>query len=235
MRQKLVTPYPLLDKATGGELGGDRRGAHDAGRRLRLLRISSRPAATRRRGSTATTGNGKADVTATVDIPQAKAIDPRVDGKLELVARLTGAPDDLGAEVKATLGAGRLLDRKTTGVTLDGRGEPHHRPPRRERRSLTGDIDGQPLAGSAHVAEGADGGWAIDNLGLSLASARLTGALDDRRGPPRDRRDRLQREEPRRSLAARSHKTRRRASGEDHRLGPTAAGSPPRSSPTATA
>ncbi len=75
---------------------------------------------------------GKADVGATVEIPQAKAIDPRVDGKLDLVARLTGTPDDLGAEVKATLGAGRLLDRKTTGVTLRGRGEPHHRPPRRQ-------------------------------------------------------------------------------------------------------
>jgi translocation and assembly module TamB len=43
--------------------------------------------------------------------------------------------------------------------------------------SLTGDIDGQPLAASGHIARNADGGWTIDDLGLSLASARMTGAL----------------------------------------------------------
>ena len=33
------------------------------------------------------------------------------------------------------------------------------------------------MQGSAHVAKTADGGWAADNLALSLASARLDGAL----------------------------------------------------------
>ncbi len=173
--QRLATPYALLDKAIGGELGvtGVARTTPGGGFGFSNLVASGRNATARLDGDYR---QGKADVSAAVDIPQATAIDPRVDGKLDLVARLTGAPDDLGAEVKATLGAGRLLDRKTTGVTFAAvashlTGNPD------ARGALSGDIDGQPLAGSGHIAEGADGGWSIDDVTLSLASAKLAGAL----------------------------------------------------------
>ena len=43
--------------------------------------------------------------------------------------------------------------------------------------SLAGAIDSHPLQGSAHVAKTADGGWAADKLAVSLASARLDGAM----------------------------------------------------------
>ena len=85
-------------------------------------------------------------------------------------------PDDLTASLKATLSEGRLLDRKTSGLTLEAQAS-HLTGLLEAKASLSGDIDGNPLQGSAHVARRADGGWAIDNLGLSLASAHLDGAV----------------------------------------------------------
>ena len=94
-----------------------------------------------------------------------------VIGLAAVVAALTGTPDDLGGSLKATHGEGRLLDRKTSGLTLEA--EVSHLTGLLEAQaSLSGDIDGHPLEGSAHVARRADGGWALDNLGLSLASAQ---------------------------------------------------------------
>ena len=78
--------------------------------------------------------------------------------------------------MNATLGAGRLLDRKTTGVALTARAV-HITGALEAGAKLTGDIDGQPLTGSAYVAKRADGGWTLDNLALSLASASLSGGL----------------------------------------------------------
>jgi len=170
----LVTPYPILDKVIGGELTvtGAARLTPD-GFGFSDLKATGRNGSARLDGDYRT---GKADLTAAALIPQAKAIDPRVEGKLELVAKLSGAPDDLGAEVKATLGAGRLLDRKTAGVALTAEAS-HLTGPIDAKSSLTGDVDGQPLAGSGHLTKRVDGGWAVDGLGLSLASARLAGDL----------------------------------------------------------
>ncbi len=172
---KLVTPYAILDRAIGGDLAvtGGVRSTPGGGFGFSDLRAVGRNATAQLDGDYR---GGKANVSATVDIPQAKALDPRVEGKVQLVASLTGAPDDLGAEVNATLGAGRLLDRRTTGVALTAKAV-HITGVPEAGAKLTGDIDGQPLSGSGYLAKRADGGWTLDNLALSLASASLSGAL----------------------------------------------------------
>ena len=118
----------------------------------------------------------------------------------------------------ATLDAGRLLDRRTTGVALTAKAV-HITGAVEAGAKLTGDIDGQPLSGSGYLAKRADGGWTLDNLALSLASASLSGAISVGADRHRHRRRELRRQEPRRSLAPGSHQARRRASGQDHRLG----------------
>ena len=91
-------------------------------------------------------------------------------------AALSGTPSDLTAALKANLGEGRLLDRKTSGVALEALAN-HVTGLIDANASLSGDVDGHALQGSMHVAKHDDGGWTVDNLGLSLASARLAGAL----------------------------------------------------------
>ncbi len=172
---RLVTDYPLVDKFTGGDLrltGAARRTPYGGFGFTDLV-------ATGAHGSALLNGDyakDKVALDARIDLPQAEALDPRIVGHAAVIAALTGKPDDLGASLTATLSGGRLLDRKTSGLTLEAEAS-HITNLLEARASLSGAVDGHPLQGSAHVARRADGGWAVDTLGLSLASARLDGVV----------------------------------------------------------
>ena len=213
----LATAYPMLDRVTGGDLrltgaartmpgGGfgftDLHGERSAWLGATQRRFRARQGEPRRQ----------------VDVPQASVLDPRVSGKAEIVATLTGVPDDLNAVLKATLSEGRLLDRKTSGITLEAQAT-HITGQVEATASASGDIDGHPLQGSAHVAKTADGGWRVDNLALTLGLGAARGLRRDRRGSAGEWRAQLQRDESRRSLAARADQDERRASGEGERFG----------------
>ena len=172
---KLATNYPILDRVIGGNLDvtGAARLTPGGGFGFSDLLASGQHGSARLNGEY---GPEKVDLGARIEVPQAQVLDPRVTGKAEIAGALSGAPSDLTAALKATLGEGRLLDRKTSGLTLEALAN-HITGPVEANASLSGDVDGHPLQGSAHVAKGGDGGWVVDNLGLSLASARLAGAL----------------------------------------------------------
>jgi translocation and assembly module TamB len=172
---KLATNFPMFDRATGGtlDLTGAARLTPGGGFGFSDLLASGQHASARLNGEY---GRDKVDLGARVEIPETQILDPRVSGKAEIAAALSGAPSDLTAALKANLGEGRLLDRKTSGVALEALAN-HVTGLIDANASLSGDVDGHPLQGSMHVAKHDDGGWAIDNLGLSLASARLAGAL----------------------------------------------------------
>ncbi|HSU99356.1 MAG TPA: hypothetical protein VLI91_04555, partial [Roseiarcus sp.] len=172
---KLVTPYPLLDKATGGtlDLTGEVRLTPGGGFGFSNLLASGQHGSARLNGEY---GRETVDLGARITIPAAQVLDPRVSGKAEIAAALTGTPSDLTAALKANLGEGKLLDRTTKGIALEALAN-HVTGLIDANATLSGDVDGHPLQASAHVAKHPDRGWAIDNLGLSLASAKLTGAL----------------------------------------------------------
>ena len=171
---RLATAYPMLDRLTGGDLrltGAARiiRGGFG----FTNLLASGAHGSARLNGDF---GRDKVNLDASVDVPQAGVLDPRVSGEAQIAAKLTGVPDDLNAAVKASLSEGRLLDLKTSGVTLEAQAS--HITGRIEANaSASGDIDGHKLQGSAHLAKTADGGWRLDDLALSLASAQLKGAV----------------------------------------------------------
>jgi translocation and assembly module TamB len=169
----LTTAFPMIDRVTGGNLRltGAARATPGGGFGFTDLMASGVHGSARLNGDFE---RDKVDLNAAIDVPQASVLDPRVSGKAEIIATLTGVPDDLNAAVKATLGEGRLLDRKTSGVTLDAQAT-HITGQIEANASASGDIDGHQLQGSAHVLKTADGGWRVDNLALSLASAKLAG------------------------------------------------------------
>jgi translocation and assembly module TamB len=171
---KLATNTPMLDRATGGTL--DLTGAArltPGGFGFTDLLARGQHGSAQLNGEY---GRDKVDLGARVEIPQTQVLDPRVSGKAEIAAALSGTPADLTAAVKANLGEGKLIDRKTSGIALEALAN-HVTGLIDANATLAGDVDGNPLQGSAHVARHEDGGWAIDNLALSLASARLAGAL----------------------------------------------------------
>jgi translocation and assembly module TamB len=172
---RVATNFPIFDRATGGtlDLTGAARLTPGGGFAFSDLLASGQHASARLNGEY---GRDKVDLGARIEIPETQALDPRVSGKAEVAAALSGTPSDLTAALKANLGEGRLLDRKTTGIALEALAN-HVTGLIDANASLSGDVDGHALQGSMHVAKHDDGGWAIDNLGLSLASARLSGAL----------------------------------------------------------
>ena len=172
---KLATNYAMLDRATGGTLDvtGAARLTPGGGFGFTDLLARGQHGSAQLNGEY---GRDKVDLGARVEIPQTQVLDPRVSGKAEIAAALSGTPSDLTAALKANLGEGKLLDRKTSGIALEALAN-HVTGLIDANATLTGDVDGNPLQGSAHVARHDDGGWAVDNLALSLASARLAGAL----------------------------------------------------------
>ena len=172
---KLATNFPMFDRATGATLNvtGAARLTPGGGFGFSDLLATGQHGSARLNGEY---GRDKVDLGARVEIPETQVLDPRVSGKAEIAAALSGTPSDLTAALKANLGEGKLLDRKTSGVALEALAN-HVTGLIDANATLSGDVDGHALQGSMHVAKHDDGGWAIDNLALSLASARLAGAL----------------------------------------------------------
>ena len=172
---RLATAYPLLDRVTGGELHvtGAARSTAGGGFGFTDLVATGAHGSARLNGDF---GRDQANLQARFDLPQASALDPRVSGRVQALATLTGPPDDLSATVKATLAEGQLLDRRAAGLTLSATAS-HITGLLDAKAALSGDVDSHPLQASAHVAKTAEGGWAADTIALSLASARLAGAL----------------------------------------------------------
>ena len=208
----LVTNFPILDRITGGDLklAGAARTLPGGGFGFTDLVAAGQHGSARLNGDY---GRDKVDLNAKVDVPEAQVLDPRVAGKAQVVASLAGAPSDLGANLKATLGDGRLLDRRTSGLALEA-SVSHISGLVDANATLTGDVDGRPLQGSAHVAERAEGGWVANNLALSLASARLAGNLTLDADRLANGTVSFSAAKSRRSLAARSDEARRRCRGQ---------------------
>jgi translocation and assembly module TamB len=172
---RLATGHIILDRMIGGELSltGGARSLAGGGFGFDNLLLIGKHASARLNGSVL---HEKADLDASIDVPQAQFLDPRIAGKAELLVGLTGSLDHLDASLKATLGEGRLLDRPTSGLAFEARASDITGLVDASA-SLRGDIDRQALAGSGHLGRHADGGWVADNLAVSLASARLAGNL----------------------------------------------------------
>src|SRR5208282_3463329 len=114
---KLATGYPILDRVTGGtlDLTGAARLTPGGGFGFSDLLASGQHGSARLNGEY----GPKVELGARIEVPQTQVLDPRVAGKAEIAGALSGAPSDLTAALKATLSEGRLLDRKTSGVTFE--------------------------------------------------------------------------------------------------------------------
>jgi translocation and assembly module TamB len=172
---RLATGVPILDRITGGDLSltGQARLTPGGGFGFTDLVATGAHGSARLNGDY---GRDKVALDAGIDVPQAQLLDPRIVGKAAIVAALTGAPAHLDANLKASLGEGRLMDRPTSGLTLEARAS-DVTGLIDASASLSGAVDRHPLQASAHLAKRAEGGWFIDNLALSLASAQLAGKL----------------------------------------------------------
>jgi translocation and assembly module TamB len=117
-----------------------------------------------------------ADVRAVVDVPEARFLDPRIAGKAQINAALTGTLRRLDAQMQATLREGQLLGRSTPEIALQAKAQNITGLVDAEAK-LNGEIDRKTLDGGAHIAKRTEGGWRADGLALNLGSAHLSGDL----------------------------------------------------------
>ena len=117
-----------------------------------------------------------ADVKAVIDAPEARFLDPRISGKAEIAASLTGALSHLDAALQASLHDGVLLGRQAPNITLHANAQDITGLLDAEAK-LNGEIDAKPLDAVVHAAKRVEGGWLADRLALNLGSAHLSGDL----------------------------------------------------------
>ncbi len=117
-----------------------------------------------------------ADVKAVIDAPEARFLDPRISGKAEIAASLTGALSHLDAALQASLHDGVLLGRQAPNIALHANAQDITGLLDAEAK-LNGEIDAKALDASVHAAKRVEGGWLADRLALNLGSAHLSGDL----------------------------------------------------------
>ena len=224
----------MLDRVTGGTLDLTGAARLDARRRVRLHRSSGERTAWLRAaqwGIRPRQGGPRARAST---MPQAQVLDPRVSGKAR--DRCGAERERLRPHRRAEGKFGRRPAARPQDIRPRARSARQSTSPASRRDGLGLRRYRRPSSArlGACRQDAPTAAGALDNLALSLASARLAGALAVRRGSAGDWRPQLQRHQSRRSVAARAHEDERRAPGESQRLGRRWQASASRSPRTAT-
>ncbi len=167
--------YAIADRLIGGQLTvkGVAKTLPGGGYGFENLKLDGAHVAMRLDGAAA---SDKVALSAEIDAPDARFINPAITGDAAISAALTGALAHLSANLSAKLGAGRLLDRPTAGIEVKALAKDITGLIDADI-SANGDVDHKPLIGAAHIAKRSDGGWRADKIALDLGSAHIAGDL----------------------------------------------------------
>ena len=170
----LATGELALDRLLAGELTlAGRIGALAGDVSFTGLRVAGRHVAFTADGGV---GQASSDLRMAVTLPDMKRADPRLSGRGEMTARITGpqAKLDMAANLAVTNAAalGRPIPRLAIDAAIrDLQGALD------TRVTLDGEIDAKPARGTVALARLPGDGWNLSNLDLTIGSVRLDGAL----------------------------------------------------------
>lgn len=171
----LQTSDPVLDGLLGrtAHIAGGLTYAADGAVAVRALQVTA--------GGVDLGVNGRidravADLTARLVLADLARLDPRLGGRLEGTAAFSGTLDALAAKARLSLASGTAMGRPVRDLTVDLTGTDLTRLPAAQI-TAAGSIGGKPLKGQAALASAADGGRSLQDLDLTLGSARAQGAV----------------------------------------------------------
>lgn len=122
-------------------------------------------------------GREGSDLKADIAIPDLRRADPRLSGRGEVKAALTGPLDRLGATIRAALTNATALGRPVPRLALDAKlGDLQGA--LNGVVKLDGEIEGKPALGTVNFAKHDAGGWNLSLLDIAIGSVALKGALD---------------------------------------------------------
>ena len=115
-----------------------------------------------------------ADLTAVVTLPDLKRADPRLTGRAEAVARVSGTLDRPDASIKVTAANASALGRPIPRLVVEAMvrdllGNLD------ARVTLDGEVDRRPARGALHASRSADGSTVLDGLDVKIGSVSAQG------------------------------------------------------------
>lgn len=116
------------------------------------------------------------DLRAALSIPQLRRADPRLTGRGEITAQLTGPQDRLDANARIAISEATALGRPVPRLAIDAVLRDLQGALSAEAR-LDGLIEGKPATGTVLLARQPDDGWDLSRLDIAIGSVRLGGAL----------------------------------------------------------
>lgn len=171
----LATGEAALDRLTGGDLtlAGQVRTLANGGISVAGLRLAGRYATASADGGI---GPNSSDLRAMISLPDLKRADPRLSGKSEVTAQLSGPQSKLDATARIAVTNATALGRPIPRLAVDAivrdlQGALD------SRVTLDGEIEGKPATGSLQLARMPDDGWNLSSLDLTIGSVKLNGAV----------------------------------------------------------
>ncbi|KFC69577.1 Hypothetical protein precursor [Bosea sp. LC85] len=121
-------------------------------------------------------GRERSDLRAVVSLPDLKRADPRLSGRGEITAQLTGPQNKLDASARIAVTNASALGRPIPRLAIDAvirdlQGALD------TRATLAGEIEGKPATGTLQFARLPDDAWDLSKLDLAIGSVKLTGAV----------------------------------------------------------
>lgn len=173
--ENLATGEAAIDRLTGGELAlaGQVRTLANGGASVAGLRLAGQHVTATADGGI---GPQSSDLRAAITLPDLKRADPRLSGRGEVTAQLTGPQDKLDANARIAVTNATALGRPIPRLAIDAvirdlQGALD------SRVSLNGEIEGKPATGALQLARTPDDGWNLSSLDLTIGSVKLNGAV----------------------------------------------------------
>jgi translocation and assembly module TamB len=121
-------------------------------------------------------GRQASDLKLALALPDLKRADPRLSGRGDVTAQITGPRDRLDATARIAVANATALARPIPRLAIDAvvrdlQGALD------SRLTLDGEIDSKPATGTIALARTAGDGWNLSALDLAIGSVRLNGAL----------------------------------------------------------
>ncbi|MCO5092808.1 translocation/assembly module TamB domain-containing protein [Bosea sp. (in: a-proteobacteria)] len=121
-------------------------------------------------------GRQQSDLKLALKLPDLKRADPRLSGRGDVTANITGPQNRLDATARIAVANATALARPIPRLTIDAVAK-DLQGALDASLTLAGEVDSRPATGSLHLARQPDDGWNLSTLDFALGSVRLNGNL----------------------------------------------------------
>ncbi|QEL22649.1 hypothetical protein FQV39_08770 [Bosea sp. F3-2] len=172
--ERLATGTAVVDRLLAGNLTlSGRVNALAGDYTVNGLRVAGQHAAFTADGSL---GRQQSSLKLALALPDLKRADPRLSGRGDITAEITGPQNRLDATARIAVANATALARPIQRLTIDAVAK-DLQGALNASVALNGEVDAKPATGRIQLARQPDDSWNLSSLDLSIGSVRLNGGL----------------------------------------------------------